>query len=415
MSYWTTDLVVSGDSSSSSGRVLRIHTGTHTSRTIQCYVGGPLVQEATPNASGDVTFRLSGIASNDIILIVATDVPGSDNWAAALGLSADNGNRIQISTPRPVATYAAGDVCRMYVGAEGEAATTSTDLVHIAELYPGGEPGSDPDPIVWISDPKPPGTYPYSVTVEDSIGNVSTAETGTVTVASYARPATLLSVTSYTSGTDTLVLAFTASPDITAALSGYSGYNLYIGDGDLDDVVWTAEEGSAAAGDVVLTLVGYGYFAASHDYTLVLRPVYESLETPDVSCRCVFTLTAGGEWKGAVPAEPVAITAEAIAAAKVKVKWHYKTATGDTKPTDFGVYENAGSAPVVGTPDATVAYTVDGWYSHTFTLTNTTAYHFGVTARNATAVQSEITTTGPVTADSAAPTTPSSTVTKVYT
>ena len=42
----------------------------------------------------------------------------------------------------------------------------------------------------------------------------STEETGTITLVTFARPDTDLTISSYTKATDTLVLTFTESPDL---------------------------------------------------------------------------------------------------------------------------------------------------------------------------------------------------------
>lgn len=209
---------------------------------VQAYLNGELTGHRKPNESGKVSFILPGLGKMDIVFLLAVDATDAetDFWADAFPVAAANGNRIRVRLPESH-TYVPGDELRIYVGDEGsESADT---LVHSEKLFPSGkrpsgwgvtwgriwghgesgtgwgvnwghEWGFGCRLIEWKSAPKPPGDYPVKVVVVDTNGNESTAVEDTITLNTYARPATGLTVESYDSGTDALEFAWTESEDI---------------------------------------------------------------------------------------------------------------------------------------------------------------------------------------------------------
>ena len=210
--------------------------------------------------------------------------------------------------------------------------------------------------------------------------------------------------------TDTSAYMTAGLPRPTAR---FNGHRLYKGDGDLEDVDFSTVVQSVPAGVTEITEAAFGG-AASHDYPLIVRPVYKGLETPDYSNRVTLQLDGDQEWRGLLPVAVQTVRVVGKAGAVLRVYWYYRTPPGELDPTDFGVYHNEDTAPTAGSPDATVNYSRGGEYSHEFSLANATVYHVGVTARNSGGDESDIATAGPITADSAGPTAPSSTVTGVY-
>ena len=244
MSYYTDGLTTLPPRVFDGGMVL-IYDTTYTDETVQLYISGELVASQKPVA-GRVRFTIPDLRRTDIVfaLVVDDDEADTDYWADAFTHADTYGNRIRIRTPQTIAPFEPKDEWVIYLGDAGEESADTE--VHRQEFYPGGrrsggfgfnfgyggfgwdgyecrgfgynfgygEFGYDCAMLQWESEPLPPGVYPYKVTVIDPHGNESTAEEGTVTLNTYARPATGLSITSYNKGDDDLVLAFTASPDI---------------------------------------------------------------------------------------------------------------------------------------------------------------------------------------------------------
>lgn len=243
MAYYSDGITVHTDDAYHGGRLIGLTT-THTTRTIQVYVAGKLHAAARPY-DGLVRFHLSGLSATDLLFFLAVDHDSAttDYWADAFPTAAAYGNRIRFKVPRLGSSYKPGDVMKLYRGDAGDG--SADDLVHEEQLFPGGrgcvgygfsygdsygydggngagygygygyEYGIGVDMLIWDTEPLPPGLYPVAVKIEDEYGNASTAWTDSITLSTYARAATSLAVDSYDSGTDTLVLTFTESEDIT--------------------------------------------------------------------------------------------------------------------------------------------------------------------------------------------------------
>jgi hypothetical protein len=195
----------------------------------------------------------------------------------------------------------------------------------------------------------------------------------------------------------------------------HTGYRLYVTPGGLADADFETEPAVAIpAGQSSGVLVGES-FAASSRYTLVLRPVIDDAETPDVSCRFEFETDSDGQWLG-LRADPVETpVAELLSAGRVEVSWTYRTPTGGVSPEDFCVYHASGPEIVAGDPQASVSYERDGVYSCILSLVGGQTYYFGVTARSSNGVESHLSSVvGPVVADSAAPIAPSVVLTTTF-
>lgn len=191
-----------------------------------------------------------------------------------------------------------------------------------------------------------------------------------------------------------------------AACMKLNFYSLYRGVGGLASVDFDTAVGRALAGETTITPVNVTH-AVSTKYTYVLRPAYGEIETPDITCRATFETDGAGEDLGARPAAVEYVAAEILSGAQVKVRWSYTTPEGGTDPADFGVYYVSSWPVVRGSPDATVTFTRDGEYSHTFSLVDGTTYWFGVTARTAGGTESDLgQIVGPIIAAGTGPATP---------
>ena len=191
---------------------------------------------------------------------------------------------------------------------------------------------------------------------------------------------------------------------LPAAEYPHTGYHLYVTQGSLVDTEFEADSAAVIpAGQSSCVLVDYS-FAASGRYTLVLRPVIDDAETPDISCRFEFETDPVGQWLGRRPSSVEAVSAEVLAAGQVTVSWTYRISEGGVRPEDFGLYYASGPEITVGSPQATVSYERDGRYSCSLSLVGGQTYFFGLTARSAGGVESYLSpVVGPVVADSSTP------------
>lgn len=216
----------------------------------------------------------------------------------------------------------------------------------------------------------------------------------------------------YDSGTDYRTPKFYSSGEGTPylALTVNPCYRLYRGIGGVEDVDFDTPVDTllTAASQIVSTGLGH---AVSTQYTYVLRPVrwYSGvgIETPDLSCAVEMTTDSEGAWVGERPPAVRNVEAFVEDSGDVRVRWFFRLDSGQTAPTNFGVwYAAEPDVDTSGAPNATVTYTRAGkFYEHTFTLTDGVAYWFAVKARTATNA-SDAVIAGPYIADSTAPDAP---------
>ncbi len=244
MSYTTSDIMLLASAAFDLGWIVRASTG-HADKVIQCYVSGRLAAWRRP-VEGLVEFTLANLTDDDLVFLLAVDdgEESTNYWPQAYSAGSQSGNRIAVQTPQWIGRYEPGYLWKVYLGGLGEASADT--LVHKQEFYPGGrfsggwgkgfghggwgwsgsdcagwgntwgrgEWGYDCHMLTWTSGPLPRGTYPVRATVEDEHRNESAAQDMLVTVTTYPRPATNLTVDSYDKNTDTLVLSFTGSEDV---------------------------------------------------------------------------------------------------------------------------------------------------------------------------------------------------------
>jgi len=198
---------------------------------------------------------------------------------------------------------------------------------------------------------------------------------------------------------------------LTAGLSAaelpFTGYRLYVGKGGFNEIDFAADPALLIpSGQSSGELIGYG-FAASSRYTLVLRPVIEALETPDISCRCEFETDTNGQWLGVRPDPVENLSTELLSGGQVGLSWTYRTAEGGASPDDFCIYHALQRSIAASEPQAVVSYQQDGLATCTLSLVGGRTYFFAVTARNADGVESHLSSVvGPIVADSTAPASP---------
>lgn len=223
--------------------IVRGHN-SNTDKLIQCYQSGRLVAHQ-PAPAEDFHFTLPGFGECDLFFLLAVDVDGADTdyFSDAFPTAATRGNRIEFEAPQTIATYLPRDLWRCYRGDAGDGSADTE--IHEQPFYPGarracgygayfgtaygwdgadvkgygynygyGEFGFDCEMLSFTTDPLSPGVYPVKITVVDEPGNESSDATDTVTLNTFARPASDLTVDSYTKVTDSLVLSWTDSEDV---------------------------------------------------------------------------------------------------------------------------------------------------------------------------------------------------------
>jgi len=224
------------------GVMLRV-ANTNADKLLQCYVNGSLA--AWQSAAADRwTVTLPTADPCDTLFLLAVDAADARRNYFSDAFPDATANRLRVRMAETIAPFRPGDRWRVYRGDAGDG--EATILAHDRLIRRGGrgvgvgyhfgyggfgfdgfaakgfgynfgygEFGFDCEMLEWTSKPLPPGTYPVKSSIVDAAGNESTAATDTITLTAYARPAQSLSVSSYTKGTDTLVLSFTESEDIT--------------------------------------------------------------------------------------------------------------------------------------------------------------------------------------------------------
>ena len=245
MSHTATGQTVTRVEPTDLGLLVSVRT-EHRDKLVQCYVSGELAAVAQP-VGGTAEFALPAARPTDVLLFVAVspDDAETDVLADAFPTAAARGNRIVVKTPQAVAPHSPGDRWRVFRGNAGAAAATIP--VHDQQVYPGGrracgfgayfgaggfgwdgrdakgfghsfglgEFGFDCEMLAWVSGPLPPGDYPVKAQVTDAAGNESVAAEATVTLNTYARPASGLAIDSYDKNADVLALSFAPSEDLT--------------------------------------------------------------------------------------------------------------------------------------------------------------------------------------------------------
>jgi hypothetical protein len=193
-----------------------------------------------------------------------------------------------------------------------------------------------------------------------------------------------------------------------------TGYNVYRGTGGLGTVDFATRVGYVAAGNDAISLVGLGHVAGA-TYTYVVRPVVDDLETPDYSAAIEVPITAGGEWAGDRPVAVASLSAEPIAAGKIRLRWQYTTPRNGATPLLFAIYHE--TDPIVdasGSPDAFELYTADGWYTKDLTLVDGVSYWLAILTTTSGGAKGPAVFIGPRIADATAPGSPTIYTDAVY-
>ena len=200
---------------------------------VQCYVNGALVGSKVSSGDG-VTFRIDLPREGEYIRLLEVDEADRYEDYFADAFPDDAGPRITVKTPT-VPGYFYDELWRVYL---------DDSLVHERDIWNprtrrlggwgtnwgfcwgvenygsgwgnwwGLQWGYEPVTLEYETDILACGSYKLEVATVDLAGNESTQIDETVTLDTYPAPITDLAITSYTLGTDTLVLSFTGSTDI---------------------------------------------------------------------------------------------------------------------------------------------------------------------------------------------------------
>lgn len=235
MAYFTSNNNIFTVTETPEGIEVVIRTG-NVSKVIQMYLGGILAdwQKADPDMA---TFNLSGSAEVAQAYFLAVDEADADVdfFADAFPTAAASGNRIQVWQVRSVALglhdrwlVYLDDVkeTEQFLFPGGREAVGFGDFFgHVfgigAKYAPGfgitpfglDDWGIGPGNMEYITEPLPSATYSIKTSFVDGVGNESTKSSDNETIATYARPASVLSIDGYVKGTNTLTISFTESPE----------------------------------------------------------------------------------------------------------------------------------------------------------------------------------------------------------
>ncbi len=199
---------------------------------VQCYVNGDLISSKVPEGSG-VEFRIPHLTHGQYVRLLSVDLADRDTNYFEDAYD-DSGNRITVKVPT-LPGYFYGELWRVYlddtlvyereiwpkrnvrIGGRG----TRRGYCRGIETYGSGrgnwrglQRGYEPVTLLYETEMLSPGSYKVEAATVDNAGNESTQVSDTVELNTYPAPATDLTVSSYTQGTDTLVLSFTGSTDI---------------------------------------------------------------------------------------------------------------------------------------------------------------------------------------------------------
>ena len=243
MAYTTEGITIVSDVAQDMGRLVRLLC-RQAGKVVQVYAAGQLQQALRP-VDGTCEFFLHDMPETELLFLLAVDPSEAQTnfWPEAFGVAAARGNRLRVRLPQ-WRTYGLHDVVEIYRSRAGE--DDADVLVHRQELYPNGrgaagwglgafglggygydaancagfgwgygyQYGLGCDFIEATTEALPPGAYVVRAVVKDALGNESPPAREVVTLRTYPRPAGRLRVEHYESNTDTIGLAWTASPDV---------------------------------------------------------------------------------------------------------------------------------------------------------------------------------------------------------
>ncbi|MCY2930404.1 MAG: hypothetical protein NTV86_13070 [Planctomycetota bacterium] len=243
MAYTTEGITIVSDIAQDMGRLVGVRCGL-ADKVVQAYVAGQLQQALRP-VGGACEFFLHDVGETELLFFLAVDPPEADTnyWPAAFPELAAHGNRLRVRLPQ-WRTYSLHDVVEIHRGQAGQ--TEADILVHRQDMFPNGRgaagwglggfgrggygyDGANCPGFGWgyghqyglgcefieaATESLPPGRYVVRAIVTDAVGNESAPVEQAVTLSTYPRPAGELRIERYESNTDTIGLAWTASPDL---------------------------------------------------------------------------------------------------------------------------------------------------------------------------------------------------------
>ena len=243
MAYTTEGITIVSDVAYDMGRLVRLACA-QADKVVQVYSAGRLQQVLRPS-EGTCEFFLPEAPETEVLFFLVVDPPEAEEnfWPEAFPEAAVRGNRLRVRLPQ-WQTYGLHDVVEVRRSRTGE--TDAGILVHRQDVFPNGrgaagwglggfglggyghdaancpgfgwgygyQYGLGCDLIEAATEPLPPGQYVVRAVVRDALGNESPPVEQAMTLSSYPRPARQLRIDYYESDTDTIGLAWTASPDI---------------------------------------------------------------------------------------------------------------------------------------------------------------------------------------------------------
>lgn len=243
MAYTTERIAIVSDVAYDMGRLVRLAC-SQAGKVVQAYVAGRLQQAQQPS-EGTCEFFLFDVSEAEVLFFLAVDPPEAQRnfWPEAFPEAAVRGNRLRVRLPQ-WRTYGLHDVMEIRRSRAGQ--SDADVLVHRQDIFPNGrgaagwglggfglggyghdaancpgfgwgyghQYGMGCEFIEVITESMAPGQYMVRAVVKDALGNESSPVEQVVTLNTYPRPAGALRIAYYEANTDTIGLAWTASPDI---------------------------------------------------------------------------------------------------------------------------------------------------------------------------------------------------------
>lgn len=195
---------------------------------------------------------------------------------------------------------------------------------------------------------------------------------------------------------------------------GVTGYRLYMGKGGISQVDFSSPVAWADSSQSEIVSANAELLPLSR-YTLVVRPVLDDLETPDVSCFVEVQTDAAGQWLGGRPPCPRQLSATVVSGNRVQLSWNCRTTEDTAFPAEFVVLCGRDATLADSQEIARVAYAGDGACQTIVNLVEVGTYWFVIQAVSSEGVESyRSNVVGPVLTDNQPPQTPTVFVATVF-
>ena len=192
---------------------------------------------------------------------------------------------------------------------------------------------------------------------------------------------------------------------IAAPNNVHGGYRVYRGEASRSNIDYAAPVAVIDPTAVEADLAGLGHADGSRTFYALRAVSATGKEDRNRDVVASLSLDGDGEQYGRPPTSPTHVFAEAIAGAKVRLRWSWTAAAGDAMPDTFAIYGDGGEGSVdFDTPIDTLA--CDGGREYEWTsdaLTDGRAYRFAVRSQASDGREDDVAEIVTAVADATAP------------